>query len=180
MGIPTYSNFIRDVSMILFRTQSEYNTFNKNLSDVFDVDYIEQKLEQSIVENVSKRVLGFEFQKNNQFGKMQKGVPKSKEHREKLRLVNLGKKMSEESSQKKRQSMLGKIGPNKGKKLTDEWKNNMSVAGKGKPKSDAHKKSLGSHLNNLPQLECPYCGITGRNAPMKRWHFENCKKAIKS
>ena len=23
---------------------------------------------------------------------------------------------------------------------------------------------------------CPHCGITGRGAAMKRYHFENCKK----
>lgn len=164
--------------MKLFRNQSQYNKFNKSLCEVFDIEYVEVKLTECNVTQEKKVVLGFEFQKGNQFGKLQAGVPKSKEHCEKLRQVNLGKKMSKESSEKKRVAMLGKTSPNKGKKLSDEWRYNMSLSHSGKEKTETHIQNLAKHLNKLPQLQCPHCGKIGRHAPMKRWHFDNCKFII--
>jgi hypothetical protein len=123
-------------------------------------------------EHKSKRKL---FEKGNQIGKLNKGIKKSDSHIEKMRINNTGKVMSLESSEKKRLAMLGKTGPNKGKKLTNEWKENMSKASKGKPKSNEHKKNLAKHLNSLPKVTCPHCGKEGRMAPMKYWHFDRCK-----
>lgn len=31
---------------------------------------------------------------------------------------------------------------------------------------------------NPPQLKCPHCDKIGARAPMKRWHFDNCKLKI--
>lgn len=123
-------------------------------------------------EHKSKRKL---FEKGNQIGKLNKGIKKSDSHIEKMRINNTGKVMSLESSEKKRLAMLGKTGPNKGKKLTNEWKENMSKASKGRPKSDEHKKNLAKHLNGLPKVTCPHCGKVGRMAPMKHWHGDRCK-----
>ena len=162
--------------MKLFRNQKEYNSFSKNLCEIFDVDYVESEMPDEIME-YKKTVHGFEFQKGNKMGILNKGIPKSESHKQKMRMNNLGKKMSKESSQKKRDSMLGKPSPNRGKILTDKWRHNMSMASKGVKKSEFHKENLSKHLNSLPQLKCPHCGIEGRNAPMKRWHFDKCKLA---
>lgn len=72
----------------------------------------------------------------------------------------LGKKMSEESSQKKSKSLSGK---NKGRILgnqSEEW----------------IEKRVG-HRRNIPREKatCPHCNKTGGAPQMKQWHFDNCK-----
>jgi len=128
-------------------------------------------------EHKSKRKL---FEEGNKFGVLNEGIKKSQTHIEKLRIVNTGKVMSAESSEKKRKAMIGKPGPNKGKSLPDSWKENMSKSNKGKSKSDNHKERLKSHLNSLPKLVCPHCKKEGRNGPMMTWHFDKCKLIQKS
>lgn len=46
---------------------------------------------------------------------------------------------------------------------TEETKQKMSLAKKGKPK---------------PKLTCPHCNKTGGAPQMKQWHFDNCKENI--
>jgi len=71
-------------------------------------------------------------------------------------------------------SMIGKS-YTKGIPKTDLHKLNMSIAKKNKPKNKEHRNKLSSILMELPPLECPHCGIKGKNGPMRRWHFDNCK-----
>jgi ribosomal protein S27AE len=161
--------------MIIYQTQEDYDKFCQKMAELFGVDYQPSLMCDPIINQSKRNNIGWEFKEGNQFGRLQKGIPKSSEHRKKLSIVNTGKKRSKESSEKKRLAMLGKISPNKDKKLSDEWKDNMSAASKGKPKAESHRDSLGKHLNSLPKLVCPHCGKEGRMAPMKRWHFGNCK-----
>ena len=70
----------------------------------------------------------------------------------------LGSKPSIETKQKITIKLLG----NKhllGHKHTKEAKLKMSIT-----------------LQSLPRLTCPYCGVVGGPANMKRYHFGNCKK----
>ena len=34
----------------------------------------------------------------------------------------------------------------------------------------------GPQQNPAPKVECPHCGKIGNSGPMKRWHFDHCKK----
>ena len=66
-------------------------------------------------------------------------------------------------------------------KMTEDelqtWKDNISKAGKGKPKSQAMKDNLSKARKGKPQtkITCPHCGRTGGNSNMIRYHFDNCK-----
>jgi hypothetical protein len=118
------------------------------------------------------------FTVGNKFGELNKGRKFNKNHKDILSKINTGKKMSEESSEKKRLSMLGKPGPNKGKKLDDNWRSNLSKSHAGVKKTESHKKNLKIHLNSInPIIACPVCGRNGRKGPMKR-HIDNCLKSV--
>ena len=54
------------------------------------------------------------------------GLVRTKEHRDKLSKLNIGKKLSEETKQK----MRGRIPPNKGRPMCDEQKAKLSIARK--------------------------------------------------
>ena len=84
-----------------------------------------------------------------------KGIPKSEEHRKKLAKLR------------------------KGTIHSDETRKKMSEAHKGKHFSDETRKKLSERKKNLPKLECPHCGFIG-NINIKRYHFNNCKKASKN
>ncbi len=60
-------------------------------------------------------------------------------------------------------------------KMSESTKQKMSESAKGKTKSDEWKAKIGEQTKNSPVVTCPHCGISGKNAPMKRWHFDNCK-----
>jgi hypothetical protein len=58
-----------------------------------------------------------------------------------------------------------------------EWKNNISKATKGKPKSDEHKAKIGAARKGkkVPVVICPHCNKSGGITNMKRYHFDKCK-----
>jgi len=70
-------------------------------------------------------------------------------------------------------------------KMTDEeknrWKENISEATKGKPKSEEMKKKLSATVTGKKKatVTCPHCNKTGGQGNMKRYHFDNCNKAPK-
>jgi hypothetical protein len=59
----------------------------------------------------------------------------------------------------------------KGRKHTDETKKKMSLTRCGIPKSDEHK----SKLAMVAKIQCPHCGKVGQKLNMFRHHFDNCK-----
>lgn len=89
------------------------------------------------------------------------------------------------------------INSNTGKTTTDEVKAKISAKNKGrtahnkgKPMSESHRqKFIGKKASEetkkkmslskigipRPKLTCPHCGLVGGDAPMKRYHFDNCK-----
>ena len=64
---------------------------------------------------------------------------------------NLGKKRSQESCEKSRQAMLGKL------------------------KSESHKLSMKNRPQDTKILTCIHCGKIGAYKNMNRWHMDRCK-----
>lgn len=62
-------------------------------------------------------------------------------------------KHSEETKEKIRQSMIGKVGPNKGKVLSDEQKKKISDAIKGRKLSKEHRDKIGAAHKGRKQSE---------------------------
>lgn len=85
--------------------------------------------------------------------------------------------------------------------LTEESRQKMSAAGKGRPKSENHKKNIAiANTGNIgsaqkrakisaarkgkapsnkgvtpPKYECPHCKALVSNGNLQRWHGNNCK-----
>ena len=84
--------------------------------------------------------------------------------------------------------------------LTEKTRNKMSIAGKGRPKSEEHKKNIaisntgkigsdqkraklsayrkGKTTNkgmSPPKYTCQHCGSIVSNGNLKRWHGDKCK-----
>jgi len=70
-----------------------------------------------------------------------KGVPRSKETVEKIRLANLGRKVSPESRLKMSLAKIGKPSPRKGCKMSDEVRRQMSISRIGRIPPNKGKKS---------------------------------------
>jgi hypothetical protein len=76
----------------------------------------------------------------------------SESHLKKASLIKIGKKYSYETNKKKGRP---------GHKHKDSTIEKMRNSAKGVKKE---------------KVKCPNCGLIGAPSPMKRWHFENCKK----
>jgi hypothetical protein len=96
----------------------------------------------------------------------------SDETKEKLRQANIGKHKG------KNNNMYGKPCYHKmDEKQIEAWKENISKATKGKPKSPEHAAKIGAGHKGKQKitLTCPHCNKVGRGGNMKRYHFDNCK-----
>ena len=113
-----------------------------------------------------------------------KGKTKSKEHRQRLSKAHKGKVLSEETKHKIIQTKIERYGSVKsgmeGKHHSEATKLKISKAKQGKPQNPASNQKRSDTLKGITQqnVTCPHCGKTGGNSPMKRWHFDNCKKNI--
>jgi len=58
------------------------------------------------------------------------------------------------------------------------WKDNISKATKGKPKTADHAAKIGLGHKGKKKIvrTCPHCDFTGGGGNMIRYHFDNCKK----
>lgn len=82
-------------------------------------------------------------------------------------------------------SRIGKPGPNRGKKFSEQHIENMRQARLGKPSkkqgipiSDAQKETMKATFAANPWT-CPHCGKIGLNKGTgNRWHFDNCKEKV--
>jgi hypothetical protein len=66
------------------------------------------------------------------------------------------------------------------KPKSDEHRQKISEAQKGKKHSDETKLKISEAMKGVPlgpqeQTECPHCSKIGGIAVMTRWHFDNCK-----
>jgi|AACY02.15.fsa_nt_gi molecular chaperone DnaK (HSP70) len=99
-----------------------------------------------------------------------RGKKFSNEIREKMSKSMKGISKSEEHKKKLSQSM-------KGKTASEETKKKMSEAATGHKVSEETRRKIRESKQNLPKLECPHCGFIS-HINMKRYHFNNCKKAL--
>lgn len=134
----------------------------------------EQKKKQS--ELMQGKNIGKE---NPMFGKepWNKGIPMTKEIKEKLSIAMTGRKLSQEHRDKLSKSHKGK----KPYEMTDEIKENIRKSRIGKKASKEARENMskarkGDKSCAGPIVECPHCGKVGTNNAMKRWHFNNCKE----
>lgn len=162
MGIPAYSNIGKDASMNLFRNQKEYDSFNKTLCEIFNIDYIPTILENNLF-NPSQIPVGLAGEKNGFFGHKH-----TEETKKKMSLIHSGKTISE--SQKKKI-----VESNKTRKYTKQFRKKLSDYHSGKPKSQEHKLKLKLAAKNRIKMECPHCYKTATAGNYKRWHGDNCK-----
>lgn len=80
-----------------------------------------------------------------------KGYKRSEECKQKIREANLGKKQSKETIEKRAKKLKGKCGKYE---RTDEWKNNLSKAKKGKKLklSEERRKELSQRASERNKL----------------------------
>ena len=78
--------------------------------------------------------------------------------------------ISEETRQKKRENMLGENNHMYGKKISEEHKQKLRDAHKGKI-----PWNKGVTGNKKPTIQCPHCYKIGGVSQMKQWHFDKCK-----
>jgi hypothetical protein len=127
-----------------------------------------------------------------------KGVPITEEQREKNRIAATGKKRSQESiamavakqtGQKRSQETKDKIrnalkGKPKGPMSTEEKiKRSLGNLGKSKPEGMGKKLSetvaaqlaAGTHYTQQPKLTCPHCGVPASKARYNAFHGDKCK-----
>jgi len=126
--------------------------------------------------------------------------PKSEDHKEKISKALTGrsapwavgnKNASVLKGRKKSDETKKKISDSKtGKNRSDMIGNTYASALKGQPKSASHKDAVLKALNdpkvkkkiseswaNKSTVQCPHCGVTGKEGHnMNRYHFDNCKK----
>lgn len=60
------------------------------------------------------------------------------------------------------------------------WKENISKASKGKPKSEEHRSKMSQAQKGKPKptVECPHCKKVGSKGNMVRYHFDYCKLKV--
>ena len=72
----------------------------------------------------------------------------------------------------------GKNNPNYGNTVDPATRKLMSInrMGKGRqPKSEETRGKMKTAALNLVSVTCPHCEVSGKPAPMTRWHFDNCR-----
>lgn len=117
-------------------------------------------------------------------GDKNRGKIRSEETKQKMREINIGKTMSDGArhkmslakqnmSEETKQKMRNKI-------VSQETREKMSLAAKGKPNSAEHNINIGlSRLGEKRKtIECPHCHTLGGEGSMHRWHFEKCKEKL--
>lgn len=136
-----------------------------------------RKKSDEVKDKISKSLLGKTW--IEKFGK-----EKADEIKRKIRDKVIGQKRPKQS-----ESMKGKESGFKGRKHSDEFKENrkiyfLSDKNPGKNKSEETKKRISeshkgkiSTLKGIPRKKviCPYCRKEGGEGLMHRWHFDNCK-----
>ena len=106
------------------------------------------------------------------------GIIRSDEYREKQRIAQSGKNLSEEHKKKISEMVKGELNPFFGQKHSDENKAKISTGRKGKgrdPKSMDHRSKLSEAAKNRSQIKCDVCGEWAQPQVIGRWH-KKCKR----
>lgn len=139
---------------------------------------------------INKNIAGYILhteESNKKISDFHKGKPKTEEHKEKLRLSNLGKKRAPRSDEYREKMSKAKSGTNNpmyGKGCTAERAKNISDAKKGKPAknkgvpmtAEQKAKISAAKLVNAVYITCEHCGKTCVEKMHKRFHGDNCKQ----
>lgn len=72
--------------------------------------------------------------------------------------------------------MVGEKNGMYGKTGSEKQKSAVGGIWKGKQLSEDHKKKMSESHQRIKVVMCPHCLKEGKPAPMKRWHFDNCKE----
>lgn len=113
-------------------------------------------------------------------GEGTRGWKRSPELIESHRQQMKGRKQTAEHVAKRAATLRGRQFPNRqgenNPSKRSDVKEKISLAHKGKPKSDAHVEAMKLRPQNTEELTCPHCGKTGDYKNMKRWHLDRCKQ----
>lgn len=106
--------------------------------------------------------------------KMGKSYPRLTRANRKTGLARRGISPSQETKNKLSEALKGRV-------MSEEHKNNLSKAGVGRPVSEETRQKMRDKLagRKLENVTCPHCGKVGGGGSMKRYHFDNCKSKIK-
>jgi hypothetical protein len=141
--------------MIIYQTEEEWQDFNQKMSNLLGISYEEIPYEKTEIIPSEKSFLSAKY-----------GIGVPKPGTSKALIGNThrkGKKFSEESRKRVSLARMGN-------------KNRLGI-----PHSDEIKKIISERtsaaLKGVPKkvVECPYCGKSGGEGNMKRYHFNNCK-----
>lgn len=142
---------------MLVTTRDDYLNKTNNMSRpaMYGLDNTSSKLE--VREKISKSLLKY-YETHDP---VNKGKSMSEEQK-KLLSISAKSRLpaSKETNAKISATLKGRPAKNKGTTHTDEAKEKISKACKGKLK---------------PKVECPNCGKIGGINVMGKWHFDNCK-----
>jgi hypothetical protein len=108
------------------------------------------------------------------------GTKFSEEHKEKLRIAGKKRhhpKASEETKNKMSAAKKGKSLSTWHKKKISEGLTGKPSPIKGQKRSAEYKQKMSDMFKGIPKEKttCPHCGMVGSVCNMKRYHFDNCK-----
>jgi hypothetical protein len=88
---------------------------------------------------------------------------------------NTGRVQTEESNKKRLDALIGlKKHSEEGKKAISQYQREIRI----RSEEELTRLRQTATARNQQEAICPYCGQIGKSfLAMKRWHFENCKKA---
>ena len=115
------------------------------------------------------------------------GKPISIETKSKISKSTKGKIVSEETKLKMSKSKKGCVSYNKGCKLSEEHKNNISIARMGKTSnhkdkfhSTETKLKMSLSSKNRPKIKCVHCNMFFITSMHTRWHGDRCKIKLRN
>lgn len=166
----------------------------------YEKEYLAEHIDDSWLNgNIAGAVLPRE-EYHKKISEFHKGVPKTKEHKHKISEANkgkvrpyainnlpqdvsgknngmYGKKHGEQTLEKMRLAKLGKPAHNKGKAMTEEQKQKLSLSMQGKKHSEEtiEKIRAANRGKKRPTKTCTHCGKTVADNIYGRYHGDKCK-----
>jgi hypothetical protein len=135
-------------------TIEEHANAHKELFEKYNNPYdeIAWKALSSLIDSEEARILAVKQKLT--------GVPKTEEHKRKIREARKFQKSS-------------------GWKWSrEESRQNLSERMKRLPRTEESNKKRSETMSGVskPKIECPHCGKLGGRPQMMQWHFDNCKR----
>lgn len=99
----------------------------------------------------------------------------SLESRKKLSVKHTGKKATQETKDKLSKAGKGRTSHRKGKTIPNDVKEKISKSTTGIRKSEETKQKMKSPKQ---KIKCIYCHVIGGKPSMVRWHFDQCRERL--